>query len=103
MTNSPDEIISQFIVDRGIEVDENFPATAITRTDALEFIELLALFGRCPVGIELWRRIPTGYDVDGLAGWYSSSHDEQSKREQAWKYLSDGDFGDLDRFVLQYV
>jgi len=103
VSSTPDQIISQFIIDHGRMVDENFPATALTQTDAISFIELLARFGRCPIGIELWRRIPTGYDVDGLADWHSSDQDDQSKREEARHYLSNGKFGDSDLFVVQYT
>lgn len=91
-----------FLGQRGRFVEEGFPITALTNSDAREFLTLLRKYEIRPLGIELWRKISSGYEVDGAKGWYSEAGSLEADYADALSYLSSGWLNSNDLFVVQY-
>lgn len=91
-----------FIEKSGRFVNENFPKTALTRQDALNFLNLLHVNRVRPLGIELWRHSDFGYTVDGAKGWYAEKMEIDADYEDAVSYINSSWIKSDDLFVMQY-
>ncbi|MGN7831228.1 hypothetical protein ACTJI2_06400 [Pseudoxanthomonas sp. 22568] len=91
-----------FIEENGKFVNENFPETALSRQDALVFLNLLHVNRVRPLGIELWRHSSSGYAVDGAKGWYAEKMEVDADYEDAVSYMNSAWIKPDDLFVMQY-
>ncbi|QDH68880.1 hypothetical protein [Marilutibacter alkalisoli] len=95
-------VLADFIGTHGKFVEDDFPVTGLTNSDARLFLGLLRECRIRPLGIELWRATAHGYDVDGAKGWYSERGTIEADYQGALAYLNSEWLGSRDLFVFQY-
>jgi len=96
------EKVEKFIIDHGKPVGVDFPANALSPARAKELVLLLEKEGMKLVGMEPWRRLATGYDVDGAKSWYVDDVAASRVWEDAIEYLESTWLSDDDLVVIQY-
>ena len=95
--------LNAFLENRGMPLMQFGSAEfAISRDDAISFLDLLAGAGKKPLGMEMWRRLGEKFTIDSLGGWYSTGSDIEENLKSAKEFLCNEMFADNDFVTVQF-
>lgn len=95
--------LSTFLKTRGVPLTDYGSAEfGVSRSDAIDFMELLCETGKHPLGIEVWRQLGNKFKIDSLGGWYSDGVDIEEDRNAAKDFIRNAELADDDLLTIQF-
>jgi hypothetical protein len=95
--------INAFLETRGVSLMQFGSAEfAISRADAILFLDLLDGMGKKPLGMETWRRLGEKFTVDSLGGWYSNKSTTRDNLKSAKEFLCNELIADNNFVTIQF-
>jgi hypothetical protein len=95
--------LNTFLETRGMPLMQFGSAEfAISRADAISFLDLLAGASKKPIGMEMWRRLGDKFIIDSLGGWYSNGSDIEENLKSAKDFICNELLADNDFVTIQF-
>lgn len=74
----------------------------LSRNDSIVFLNMLVMFVKVPLGVEIWRRVDSRLVIDSLGGWYSGNECIEAEIQSARDFISKVDLSEGDLMTIQF-
>jgi hypothetical protein len=95
--------LDAFLRQRGVALEEYGSAEfAVSKADALLFLDMLDASGVMPLGLEVWKPSGDRLDIDALSGWYAEGKNQYENAESARAFLLSELVSETDMLTIQF-